>query len=147
MRKLRALQAAGIALLLGLCWWKNWYSYRQQSTIWRLVKSVADCSLIVLVAQFIPGMLVAWAVLLVTRPIKSEGLRITVAVVTGIFFGAISGVALEVLCAFSAISIDLVTGANGIWGKWKQGPPDSFLSSLNEARRNARGSTLEDVTE
>lgn len=132
MKKLYALQAVGVAMLLGLCWWKNKISYRRQSKTWRLVKTSVDCGLIVSCALYLSSMLVAWAVLLLTRGIRSNGIRVTASVIFGIAFGAISGIALEILCALSILSVDLVTGEQGIWGKWQTGPPNTFLPWLNK---------------
>lgn len=138
MKKLYALQAVGVAVLLGLCWWKNSFSYPLQSKKWIALKSLLDGSLIITCALYLPAMLVAWAVLLLTRTIKGDGLRVTASVLIGIFFGTISGLALEVLCAFSVISVDLVTGAQGAWGRWRQGPPNTFMAWLGESDARVR---------
>lgn len=138
MRRLYLARAVGVLALLGALFYKNDFSYPKKSPKWKCVKSSADCALIVLSANYFPALLVSWAVLLVTRKIRSMGLRVTAAVLCGFAFNTIGGVALEVLCALSVVSVDLVTGANGIYGNWKVQPPPEFLAWAR-ARKSQSG--------
>lgn len=127
MIKIRIAQAIGVIALLGGCLWKNKFSYPEKTTKWRVAKSIIDTTVIVLSALFYPALLVTWAVLFVTRRISSMGLRATTAVLAGIAFGSIGGLALEALCAFSVLTVDLVTGRQGVYGHWREPIPQGFL--------------------
>lgn len=132
MKKLYLAALAGITALLGLAWWKNSKSYSFKSKQWRLVKSAIDTALVVSAAIWLPALLVGWVVMWLTRPLNRRGVQITVAVILGIVFSSIGGVALEVLCVLAIFAVDLLTGTQGVYGWWKVGPPDTFMSSLKE---------------
>lgn len=125
---------AGILALFGLAYWKNNISYRHKRVRWRIGKSVVDCSLVVLSAVYLPALLVSWSVMWLTRPLKQRGVQMTIAVILGVVFGTISGVALEILCLLGIVSVDLVTGEQGLYGWWRNGPPNSFMPFLVEKK-------------
>jgi hypothetical protein len=131
MKKLWAARVAGLLALLGLSYWKNRFSYRKhRSNKWVVGKSIVDWVVVVLSAMYCPALLVGWTVGWITRPITSRGIQITLAILSGIALSSIGGVALEVLCVLAICSVDLLTGAKGVYGWWKLGPPDNFMPYL-----------------
>lgn len=132
MKKLYAAACVGILALYGLAFWKNTKSYSFKTTNWRLGKSAIDCILVVLSALYLPALLVGWVVMWLTRGFQRRGVQITLAVMLGIIFSSIGGVALEVLCVLAIFAVDLLTGSQGIYGWWKTGPPEHFMSNLKE---------------
>lgn len=131
MRKLYAVSIAGVVALLGLTWLKNTYSYGLKSIKWRMGKTVIDASLIILAALYFPALLVSWIVMWLSAPIQRRGIQVTLAVLLGIAFSSIGGVALEVLCVLAIFAVDLLTGNRGFYGWYKQPIPDNFIPSLN----------------
>lgn len=129
MKKLYVAQAIGVILLFTLCLWKNGISYKLKPTRWRVWKSLADTTVICLSALLFPPLLVGWAVLWLTRGLRTRALQVSLAIALGITFGVVSGVALEVLCLLSVFSVDLLTGAQGLYGWITKPIPDDFLPS------------------
>lgn len=134
MRKLYAIRLVGLLALFGLSYWKNTYSYSFKPLKWRLVKSLADASLVALAAIFLPALLVGWIVMWLTRGINRRGVQVTIAVILGVFLGSIGGVVLEALCVLATFAVDLVTGNRGVYGWWVKGPPSSFMPSFSEEK-------------
>lgn len=130
MKKLYAAMTIGVLALFGLAYWKNTFSYSFKSINWRLGKSAIDCILVVLSALYLPALLVGWVVMWLTRPIQRRGIQITLAVILGIIFSSVGGVALEVLCVLSIFAVDLLTGKQGCYGWWTDGPPANFMPEL-----------------
>jgi|SRR5271166_802441 len=130
MKRLYAAVCVGVLALYGLAFWKNTRSYSFKTTNWRLGKSAIDCILVVLSAIYLPALLVGWVVMWLTKPINTRGVQITLAVILGIIFSSIGGVALEVLCILSIFAVDLLTGSQGVYGWWKTGPPSTFMPNL-----------------
>jgi hypothetical protein len=137
MKKLYIAVSVGVLALFGLAFWKNSKSYIHRSRNWRLVKSAIDCSLVVLAALYLPALLVGWTVMWLTRSLNRRGIQITAAVVLGILFSSIGGVALEVLCVLGIFAVDLLTGYQGCYGWWKVGPPETFMPKFVEAKYDA----------
>lgn len=108
-----------VAGLLGLILWKNWKFNRLESWRWIGLKSVVDFVLILCSAIWLPPLLIAWAGVWITRPIKHPALRATVGVTAGILFAICAAEALEVLALFSIFSIDAVTGQDGFLRNWR----------------------------
>ena len=132
MKKLYIMGALGSAVLYALAFWKNTKSYSWKSVQWRWGKSAIDTTLVLLAAFYMPALLVAWAVIWMTRGITRRSVQITSAVLLGITFSAVGGVALETLCILGIFSVDLLTGSQGIYGWWKKPIPKDFLPSLSE---------------
>jgi hypothetical protein len=130
MKKLYIYGAIGSLALYAFAFWKNTKSYSLKSVQWRGIKSLADVSLVLAAALYLPGLLITWTVIWAIKGVKSPGIKTTIAVVTGVLLSAISGVALEVLCVLGICSVDLLTGANGIWGWWTEPIPAKFVPSL-----------------
>lgn len=141
MRRLQVVMGLAVAALLGLVFWKNTYSYSFKTIKWRLAKSLADTTLIVLAAIYTPAMLVVWNVMWLTRFISRRGIQVTLSVILGIILGSVGGIFLELLAVLAVFSVDLLTGSQGIYGWWRQAIPDTFLPSL-EGRR-AKGKLFE----
>jgi hypothetical protein len=137
MKKVYIMGALGSVLLYALAFWKNSKSYSWKSAQWRWTKSGIDTALVLLAAFYMPALLVAWAVIWVTRSINRRSLQITAAVILGIAFSAVGGVALEVLCILGIFSVDLLTGAQGIYGWWTKPVPKEFLPSLGVRNESA----------
>ena len=136
MKKLYITGAIGGILLYALAFWKNSKSYSWKSAQWRWGKSAIDTALVLLAAFYMPALLVAWAVVWLTRSITQRSMQITSAIVLGIAFSAVGGVALEVLCVVGIFSVDLLTGAQGVYGWWRKPIPETFLPELNSAKRS-----------
>lgn len=132
MKRLYIAALAGVSLLLGLAYWKNRVSYSYKPVWWRAVKSVVDCALVILSALYMPALLVAWTVGWLTRGVARRGVQITLAVLIGIALGSISGIFLELLCILGIFSVDLLTGAQGIYGWYNQSIPTDFMVSLRD---------------
>lgn len=132
MKKIYIAMTVGVVALFGLACWKNWKSYPFKSRNWRLGKSAIDCILVMLSALYLPAVLVGWTVMWLTRSIQRRGIQITLAVILGILFSSIGGVALEILCVIGIFAVDILTGTQGIYGWWKNGPPEAFLPSLEK---------------
>jgi len=139
MKKLYVAMFLGIAALFGLSLWKNWYSYGYKTWKWRAGKSAIDVTLIVLAALYLPALLVGWSVMWMTRNIARRGVQITLAVLLGVLFSTIGGVALEILCILGIFSVDLLTGQQGVYGWFKQQIPETFLPQLETRNDVARG--------
>lgn len=122
----------GVAGLFAIAWWKNAKSYSWKSIDWRIGKSTVDVFLVVLAALFAPALLVGWTVMWLTRGVRRRGIQVTLAVILGIIFSSISGVALEVLCVLGIFGVDLLTGKQGLYGWWKETIPSDFLPGLAE---------------
>ena len=131
MKRLYVVGVVGSLVLFAIALFKNGKSYSWKSAQWRWTKSGIDTALVLLAAFYMPALLVAWAVIWVTRGITRRSVQITSAVILGIAFGAVGGVALEVLCVLGIFSVDLLTGSQGIYGWWKKPIPKEFLPSLN----------------
>lgn len=138
MKRLYLAMTAGIVILYSLCVWKNTISYGFKTIQWRLVKSAIDCGIIVLAALYLPALLIGWCTMWLTRPITKRGVQITLAILLGVAFGTIGGVALEALCLLSVFAVDLLTGQQGIYGWWKANPPDTFMPYLESYRPKQR---------
>ena len=136
MKKLYIFGSIGAVLLYALALWKNSKSYSWKSVQWRCGKSFIDTSLVLLAAFYMPALLVAWAVIWVTRGITRRSLQITSAVALGVAFSAVGGVALEVLCILGIFSVDLLTGAQGVYGWWKKPIPETFMPEFSSAKRS-----------
>lgn len=132
MKKLYIFGSIGAVLLYALAFWKNSKSYSWKSVQWRSGKSAIDTALVLLAVFYMPALLVAWAVIWVTRGITRRSLQITSAVALGVAFSAVGGVALEVLCILGIFSVDLLTGAQGIYGWWTKPIPTDFIPGLRE---------------
>jgi hypothetical protein len=113
-----AFWCALLSCLLGLIFWKNWRMNKPQSWKWISLKSLIDFALIICSAIWLPPLLIAWAGVWITRPIKHPALRATVGVIVGVFFAICALEAIEVLALFSVLSIDTVTGEAGFLGHW-----------------------------
>jgi hypothetical protein len=131
MRKVYAIMALGITALFVMLYYKNTFSYGSKTKLWRLVKSLVDCTVIVLSALYLPAILVGLCVKWLIRPVVRPGIQVVLAIVLGIAFGAVSGIALEVVCVFSVFAVDLLTGEKGVYGWWKETIPETFLPSLS----------------
>lgn len=142
MKRLYLAAIAGTSALFGLAYLKNTYSYKSKSLNWRLGKSLADTALVVLTAYKLPAMLVAWLVMWITRPLKRRGIQVTLSIIFGIIFHSIGGYVLEVLCILSIVAVDLVTGSNGIYGWWKNGPPPTFMPNWKEPERRLEATRI-----
>lgn len=132
MKRLYIAMCLGVAALLALAYWKNAKSYSWKPASWRIVKSTADTTLVIVTAMCAPALLIGWTTLWLTRGVKRRGIQVTLAIVFGILFGSISGIALEVLCVLGIFSVDLLTGSQGLYGWWNKPIPDDFLPLLRE---------------
>lgn len=118
-----SVYAIGAAILGGLLLWKNSYSYKTKSLTWKIGKSLVDLSLILLTLWKMPGLVIAWTVMWLTQPIKSNYLRILLSYIAAIGMGALNMAAVEVLALMSVCSIDMITGRNGFLGHWEKSAP------------------------
>jgi hypothetical protein len=109
-----------LASLFGLILWKNWKINRTWPWKWIGLKSSVDFLLILCSAIWLPPLLIAWAGMWITRPIKHPALRVTVGVATSLLFAICAAEAIEILVLFSILSIDSVTGEQGFLGHWRQ---------------------------
>lgn len=138
MKKLYIFGAIGGALLYSLAFWKNAKSYSWKPLRWRLGKSAIDTALVLLAAFYMPALLVVWAVTWMTRNVARRSIQITFAVILGTIFSAVGGVALEALCILGIFSVDLLTGAQGIYGWWTKPIPKEFLPGFDPAGHSGK---------
>jgi len=110
MKSMIACWTAGLTIPGGLLFWRNKSRYHDQSTARQAGKSVVELVILFLTATFLPALLVVWLVVWATQPIKTPWLRTTVGVLTGVVFGFLSNVAVEVLVLLGVFSIDMKTG-------------------------------------
>ncbi len=132
MRRLYVAINLGIIALFGIALWKNKKSYGYKSWNWRFNKSFIDTALVLLAATCLPALLVAWIVMWAVRPFTRRGVQLTLAVLLGVLFSSVGGFALEALCVLGIFAVDLVTGQQGIYGWWKQSPPNTFMPNFAE---------------
>jgi hypothetical protein len=130
MKRLYLAMTAGIAVLFAIAYWKNTVSYAVKSAKWRAGKSAIDCCFVVLAALYLPPFLVGWCTMWLTRPLKRRGIQMSLAILLGVLFSTIGGIALEVLCVLAIFAVDLLTGEQGIYGWWRQRPPAQFMPYL-----------------
>jgi predicted membrane channel-forming protein YqfA (hemolysin III family) len=135
MKRLYLATVLGVLALLSLSYFKNTFSYKSKTLKWRVGKSIIDCSLILLAAAYLPALLVGWTVGWLTRFVRSRGIQVTLAILLGIAFDSITGIALELVCILAVWSVDLLTGSQGIYGWWKNGPPDNFMPYLSTPKQ------------
>ena len=112
MKSVVAFWATAIAVLGGLLFWRNRTKYQSKSSAWLLGKSGVELLILFLTAAFMPALLIVWLVVWATRSIENPWLRTILGVVTGIVFGFVSNVAVEVLVILGVFSIDMKTGAH-----------------------------------
>lgn len=132
MKRIYLAVIVGMLGLYSLTFWKNSRSYSFKSRNWCVVKSLVDSSLVMLAAFYLPALLVGWTVMWLTRGITRRSVQITASIILGIIFSTISGFALEILCVTSIFGIDLLTGKQGLYGWWTEGPPNDFMPGFVE---------------
>lgn len=138
MKSVIAFWIAALAVVGGLLFWRNTKRYRRKSVTWRLGKSVVELLVLILTAAFLPALLIVWLVSWATRPIKTPWLRTTIGVLTGVLFGFVSNVAVEVLVLLGVYCIDMRTGAHdgGFLHCWRR-------AKISEARQCASSPAAE----
>ena len=108
------------AALLCVCFWRNWRKYRHGYTIpafrksWVFVtfKSVADASLVGLLAWLCPPLLIAYCVFHLVRYVSDNPIwKMTFSVLAGLSLAAIGGWFLELLLFIGVFAIDPVSMA------------------------------------
>jgi len=112
MKSIIAFWTGALAVLGGLLFWRNKKKYRAHSAVWLLGKTVVELLVLGLTAAFLPALLIVWLVTWVTRPIKTPWVRTVVGVLTGVTFGFLSNIAVEILLLLGVFSIDMKTGAH-----------------------------------
>ena len=97
--------------MLAVNFWRNHRKYRGESRPWVAGKSLADTSLVCLLAIFCPPLLIAYSVLWLVQFVSDDPLwKTTFSVIAGISLAAIGGWLLEAVLIVGLFSIDVVTG-------------------------------------
>ena len=100
---------AGAMLAVNIC--RNRRKYRGESRLWVAGKSLADTSLVCLLAIFCPPLLIAYSVLWLVQFVSDDPLwKTSFSVIAGISLAAIGGWLLEAVLIVGLFSIDVVTG-------------------------------------
>jgi hypothetical protein len=129
MKSVIAFWSVALATLGGLLFWRNKRKYARKSVPWLLGKSAVELLILGLTAAFSPALLIVWLVTWVTRPIETPWLRTVIGVLTGVTFGFLSNVAVEVLLILGVFSIDMKTGSHERSG---------FLNCWSRAKHEAQ---------
>jgi hypothetical protein len=109
--KWHAYWAGLAAAMLAVNFWRNHRKYRGESRLWVTGKSLADTSLVCLLAILCPPLLVAYSVLWLVQFVSDDPIwKTTFSVIAGISLAAIGGWLLEAVLIVNLFSIDVVTG-------------------------------------
>jgi hypothetical protein len=110
MFKWRLYWASVITGLFGVTIFANRRRYKTKPWTFVLGKSVADCSIVGLLAMFCPSLLIAISVMWIAERISPKAIWSTiVSVLAGIGLGAIGGVFLEALLVIGSFASHLVS--------------------------------------
>ena len=109
--KWHAYWAALAVAMLAVNLWRNRRKYHAESWLWCTGKSLADTTLVCLLAIFCPPLLIAYSVLWLAQFVSDEPIwRTTFSVLAGITLAAVGGWFLEAVIVIGLFAIDLVTG-------------------------------------
>ena len=109
--KWHAYWAGLVGAMLAVNIWRNRRKYYGESRLWVAGKSVADTSLVCLLAIFCPPLLIAYSVLWLVQFVSDDPIwETTFSVIAGISLAAIGGWLLEAVLIVGLFSIDIVTG-------------------------------------
>jgi len=98
------------AALLAVNFWRNRRKYRVESRLWCTGKSLADTSLVCLLAVFCPPLLIAYSVLWLAQFVSDEPIwKTTFSILAGISLAAVGGWFLEIVIVIGLFAVDLVT--------------------------------------
>lgn len=108
--KIKLLWVGVSAVLFGVAYWKNTKSYPTTKWYIRLVKAIADVAIVVLMAIFCPGLLIAYIAIWLTGPFENKHAQAATGFASMLLFTHLAGVALEFIVIAGLFAIDLVTG-------------------------------------
>jgi hypothetical protein len=112
---------AGVAALFGISLTRNWFGYRDKSILWKVVKSVIDTTIVILVAEWLPIVLAGWTMVWITRPAKDPMIKVVISAVVGLLiYGVLMESGFEIIMITGIFAIDLVTGGTGFLRRLKE---------------------------
>jgi hypothetical protein len=94
----------------GLAFWKNSKSYQDSSLRWRIIKSICDPGLVVLMAAFTPVLLLMYVVIWLTSPFKNKIMHVSAAFASILAITHLAGVVFEAVAVLGVFAVDLLTG-------------------------------------
>ena len=97
--------------MLAVNFWRNRRKYRGESGWWCFGKSLADTTLVGLLAVFCAPLLIAYSVMWLVQFVSDEPIwKTTFSVIAGVSLAAVGGWFMEAVVIIGLFAIDLVTG-------------------------------------